>query len=96
MFESPGGPTFILFNDEEKMARKTSLTTKRFGARYGRTVKQKAAKIEGLAKKSYKCPFCSADKVKKKAAGIWECKKCDKTFASKAYTVDKAVFSKKV
>ena len=77
------------------MAKKTSLTTKRFGARYGRTVKQKVAKVEALAKKSYKCPFCSAIRVKKKAAGIWECSKCEKTFASKAFTVDKAVFSKK-
>jgi large subunit ribosomal protein L37Ae len=77
------------------MAKKTNLTTKRFGARYGRTVKQKVAKIEELAKKAYKCPYCSAEKVKKKLAGIWECKKCEKTFASKAYTVDKSVFVKK-
>jgi large subunit ribosomal protein L37Ae len=77
------------------MAKKTNLTTKRFGPRYGRTVKQKVAKIEALAKKTYKCPYCSAEKVKKKTAGIWECRKCDKVFTSKAYTVDKAVFSKK-
>lgn len=78
------------------MVKKTSLTTKRFGARYGRTVKQKVAKIEQLARKSYKCPFCNAVTVKKKSAGIWECGKCSKTFASKAYTVDKSVFAKKV
>ncbi|MFP4568062.1 MAG: hypothetical protein ACLFN8_03895 [Candidatus Woesearchaeota archaeon] len=77
------------------MVKKTNLTTKRFGPRYGRTVKQKVAKIEALAKKSYKCPFCSAPKVKKQAAGIWECGKCGKVFASKAYTVDKAIYSKK-
>lgn len=76
------------------MAKKTSLTTKRFGARYGRTVKQKVAKIEALAKKTYKCPYCAAEKVKKKEAGIWECKKCTKTFTSKAYTVDKTSFNK--
>ena len=78
------------------MAKKKSLTTKRFGARYGRTVKQKVAKIESLAKKSYKCPFCSAVRVKKQVAGIWECGKCNKTFTSKAYTVDKSAFVKKV
>ena len=77
------------------MVKKTSLTTKRFGVRYGRTVKQKVAKIEALAKKSYDCPFCTAKKVKKKSAGIWECGKCGKVFASKAYTVDKSVFAKK-
>lgn len=77
------------------MVKKTSLTTKRFGPRYGRTVKQKVAKVEALAKKTYKCPFCSAEKVRKQSAGIWECGKCGKIFASKAYTVDKTVFTKK-
>lgn len=77
------------------MVKKTNLTTKRFGPRYGRTVKQKVAKVEALARKTYKCPFCSAEKVKKQAAGIWECAKCNKIFASKAYTVDKTVFTKK-
>lgn len=76
------------------MAKKTKLTTKRFGPRYGRTVKQKVAKVESLAKKTYKCPFCNAERVKKKEAGIWTCNKCEKTFTSKAYTVDKTVFIK--
>ena len=75
------------------MAKKTNLTTKRFGTRYGRTVKQKVAKIEVQAKAKYKCPFCYAEQVKKKEAGIWECKKCEKVFTSKAYYVDKSVFS---
>ncbi len=77
------------------MAKKTSLTTKRFGSRYGRTVKGKVAKVENLSKKTYKCPYCSAVRVKKKAAGIWECRKCDKIFASKAYTIDKSTFAAK-
>ncbi|MGV8168604.1 MAG: 50S ribosomal protein L37ae [Candidatus Nanoarchaeia archaeon] len=70
------------------MASKTNLTTKRFGVRYGRTVKQKLAKIEESAKAKYKCPYCAAPKVVKKAAGIWECKKCEKVFASKAFSAD--------
>ncbi len=71
------------------MASKTNLTTKRFGTRYGRTVKQKVAKIEAVAKTIYKCPYCSAQKVKKKMAGIWECGKCGKVFTAKAYSADK-------
>jgi len=82
--ESPGSP--ISSSEGNKMAKKTTLTTKRFGVRYGRTVKQKLAKIEESAKKSYKCPYCAASRVKKKAAGIWECSKCGKIYTAKAYS----------
>jgi len=64
-------------------------STKRFGARYGRTVKNKLDKIESQAKAVYKCPYCSAKNVKKQMAGIWKCSKCNKKFTSKAYSVDK-------
>jgi large subunit ribosomal protein L37Ae len=67
------------------MASKTKLTTKRFGVRYGRTVKQKLAKIEESSWAKHKCPFCAAQKVKKKTAGIWECGKCGKIFTGRAY-----------
>lgn len=67
----------------------TNNTTKRFGARYGRTVKYKLAKIEKQMKAKYKCPYCASVSVKRKMAGIWSCDKCDKTFTSKAYYVDK-------
>ncbi len=72
------------------MAEKTSGSTKRFGVRYGRTVKQKLSNIEAASKAKYKCKYCSAQKVKKKSAGIWECGKCGKVFTGKAYTVSKA------
>ncbi len=71
------------------MAEKTSGSTKRFGVRYGRTVKQKLSNIELLSKAKYKCPYCSAQQVRKKSAGIWECGKCGKVFTGKAYTVSK-------
>ena len=67
----------------------TNNTTKRFGPRYGRTVKNKLAKIERQMKDTYKCPFCASKSVKKKMAGIWACSSCGKTFTSKAYYVDK-------
>lgn len=69
--------------------KQTQGSTKRFGPRYGRTVKRKLDKIESQAKAHYKCPYCAAVKVKKKMAGIWECSKCGKTFTSKAYSVGK-------
>ncbi|MEM4247615.1 MAG: 50S ribosomal protein L37ae [Candidatus Woesearchaeota archaeon] len=59
---------------------------KRFGTRYGRTAKFKRATIETMQKKSTKCPYCSKDKVVRKAKGIWHCKKCKNTFAGQAHT----------
>lgn len=70
------------------MANKTNLTTKRFGVRYGRTVKEKLAKVEKNAKKSYKCPYCAAQKVKKQVAGVWKCGKCNKTFTGRAFSAE--------
>ncbi len=64
---------------------------KRFGARYGRRLKQKYAEVESLHKQSYKCPYCSYAKVKRLVSGIWQCRKCDSKFTSKAYTVSKKV-----
>lgn len=64
---------------------------KRFGARYGRKLKQKFAEVESLHKQSYPCPYCSYAKVKRVASGIWQCRKCDAKFTSRAYTVSKKV-----
>jgi len=60
---------------------------KRFGPRYGRTVKHKLAKIEIEQKRKHKCPYCAKLKVKRVAYGIWLCGKCNSKFAAKAYTV---------
>lgn len=61
----------------------------KFGVRYGRRNRDKFAKIENEQRKLHQCPACRDDKVKRVSAGIWSCKKCGVTFASKAYTVDK-------
>ncbi|MFO8016691.1 MAG: hypothetical protein R6U32_06300 [Candidatus Woesearchaeota archaeon] len=62
---------------------------KRFGARYGRSLKQKFVGIENLQRKKYKCPYCSSNSVKRESVGIWLCRKCDAKFASRAYTITK-------
>lgn len=69
--------------------KKIANSTKRFGARYGRTVKAKLAKVERQAKATYQCPYCLKKKVKKHMAGIWYCSTCDKKFTDKAYKVTK-------
>ena len=62
-----------------KTTQKAGLTA-RFGSRYGVSVRRRAG--SALRKKSrlYVCPSCQYRKVRRKSAGIWECKKCNYTF----------------
>ncbi len=69
-------------------------SVKRFGARYGRRVKEKLAMIEELAKASYKCPYCHHKKAKKLSVGIFFCSKCNTKFTAKAYHISKATLKK--
>jgi large subunit ribosomal protein L37Ae len=62
-------------------------STKRFGARYGRKLKERFGKIEKEQRKKQKCPYCSALNVKRVAIGIWNCRKCGAKFTGKAYSV---------
>jgi len=60
----------------------------RYGTRYGRSVRVKIAEIETLQRKKQKCLFCSGV-AKRTSKGIWQCKKCNKKFASHAYYLPK-------
>ncbi len=71
------------------MAKNKTGSAKRFGARYGKTVKDKFGAIEAMQRQKYDCPQCSRKAVRRVAAGIWECQKCGAKFASKAFTVSK-------
>jgi large subunit ribosomal protein L37Ae len=62
---------------------------KRFGPRYGRTVKFKLAKIEKEQRKPQICPYCDMPKAKRVSAGIYTCSKCKSKFTSRAYFVKK-------
>lgn len=68
--------------------------TKKFGARYGRKIKERFGKIELEQRKKQKCPYCSAFRVKRVAAGIWQCRKCDAKFTGKAYSVSAKIRTK--
>lgn len=70
-----------------KKRKKSS--TKRFGARYGRRLKEKVAEIEAGHRGRHKCPYCSKKNVKRLAAGIWFCKSCKVKFAGRAYSIGK-------
>ncbi len=72
------------------MAKKTTYSsTKRFGARYGKKLKERFGAIETEQRKKHKCPYCHYDQVKRIAVGIWSCSKCENKFTAKAYTVGK-------
>jgi large subunit ribosomal protein L37Ae len=68
------------------MAHKKEIgTAGRFGARYGKKVRQQIAEIEKTQKQRHICPKCDMAYVKRIAAGIWYCKKCGTKFAGPAY-----------
>ena len=73
---------------------KGSGSTKRFGTRYGRSLKKKFEEIETESRKLHKCPYCQKIKVKRITAGIWKCRKCNAKFTGKAYTISKKLLLK--
>jgi large subunit ribosomal protein L37Ae len=60
---------------------------KRYGVRYGRTTKYRAAMIEFEQRRPQKCPHCDTNHAKRLAAGIWHCRKCNTKFAGPAYFI---------
>ena len=91
--ESPGSP--ISYLEGTKMAEIEKYgSVKRFGARYGRRLKERFGKIEKEQRRKQKCPYCSALKVKRIAVGIWGCRGCGVKFAGKAYSVGKKITTK--
>lgn len=64
---------------------------KRYGTRYGKTIRRKLGEVEAMQKKLYECPECKQEKVKRLAAGIWQCRKCGIKFAGNAFSVSKKI-----
>jgi large subunit ribosomal protein L37Ae len=62
---------------------------------YGANVRRKLVLVESKQRKKQVCPFCNKPCVKRKAAGIWHCKKCDKTFAGGAYYLESQTLNNK-
>lgn len=61
-------------------------STGRFGPRYGRRIKVALEKIEKKQRATYTCPYCKRKSIRRIAAGIWKCRKCNVKFAGGAYT----------
>lgn len=60
----------------------------RFGARYGKKIRDKLVKVEVKQRIKQTCPFCEKKGVKRISNGIWNCTKCGKKFASNTYYLD--------
>ena len=57
----------------------------RFGARYGKKVRESVISIEKKQRSRQKCPYCEKLTAKRLAKGVWMCKFCGKQFTGAAY-----------
>tara|TARA_Y100000310_G_C20702171_1_gene830941 strand:+ start:7093 stop:7635 length:543 start_codon:yes stop_codon:yes gene_type:complete len=60
-------------------------TTGRFGSRYGVGIRKRVVKVEKVQKQKHRCPKCGFIRVKRLAAGIYTCTKCNIKIAGGAY-----------
>jgi large subunit ribosomal protein L37Ae len=74
------------------MAEKKTLgSAKRYGTRYGATLKRKVAVIEAVQRSEQKCPYCNKLAARWMSIGIYECTKCNAKFTAKAYGIHKKI-----
>ena len=74
------------------MAEKKTLgSAKRYGVRYGATLKRKVAVIEAVQRSDQKCPYCNRTAAQWRSVGIYECIKCGAKFTAKAYGIHKKI-----
>jgi large subunit ribosomal protein L37Ae len=60
--------------------------TRGLGVRYGATVRKRYVKVITELKKPHRCPQCGFVKVHRLSVGVWQCGKCNYTYAGGAYT----------
>ena len=60
-------------------------TTGRLGSRYGVGIRKRLIKVEQAQAKPIPCPSCGFSNVKRMAAGLFHCKKCEAEFTGGAY-----------
>jgi large subunit ribosomal protein L37Ae len=60
--------------------------TRGLGVRYGSTVRKRYVKVITELKKPHRCPQCGFVKVHRVSVGVWQCGKCNYTYAGGAYT----------
>lgn len=60
-------------------------STGRFGPRYGAKLRRRVLDIENKSREPNRCPTCATRSLKREAAGLWKCTKCNLLFAGGAY-----------
>ncbi|KAA6379614.1 MAG: hypothetical protein EZS28_024859 [Streblomastix strix] len=70
-----------------KRTKKVGIVGK-YGTRYGASLRKIIKKIEVNQHRRYQCRFCGKDAVKRRAVGIWECKRCKKVTAGGAWQMN--------
>ncbi len=69
------------------MARRTKKvgTSGRYKARYGVRARTRIRDVERQQRMKHVCPQCGNQSIQRISTGIWQCKKCNHTFAGGAY-----------
>ena len=73
------------------MVKKTTGSAKRYGTRYGATLKRKVGAIEAVQRSRQKCPYCNKHAARWLAVGIYKCNKCDAKFTNAAYGIKQKI-----
>ncbi len=67
------------------MATKNMKSAGRFKERYGKKIRDKTASVESTSRAVHECPTCLKKGLKRKSAGIWNCRVCGAKIAGGAY-----------
>lgn len=59
--------------------------TGRFSSRYGVGIRKRVIATEKKQSNLTNCPFCGFDSVRREAAGLFNCRKCNNKFTGGAY-----------
>ena len=70
-----------------KRTQKVGITRK-YGTRYGSSLRKIAKKFEVSQRARYNCPFCGKSSVKRTVIGVWKCKACKKQIAGGAWELN--------
>jgi len=76
-----------VYNNKLNMGKRTLKVgiVGKYGTRYGSSIRKQIKKIEISQHRTFFCKFCGKKKIKRISIGIWNCKKCNKTFAGGAW-----------
>ncbi|MCI4322780.1 MAG: 50S ribosomal protein L37ae [Thermoplasmata archaeon] len=55
------------------------------GPRYGIRIRRRVQEIDRIKTSSSACPKCATVTVQRRGSGVYQCRRCHRTFASGAY-----------